>query len=82
MHHRAHKWRADLITSVPARWASDVRDEIVCAALLLAGAYSNMRWPLDGELSARDATPCSGGSVSCVVGREIIAALYRSTEYR
>ena len=64
------------------RCPQDVKDELLWGVFLLPVAHANIRWPLSSRLSCTDATPVSGGSVSCEVTPGVARALYRLAEHR
>ena len=73
--HRIFKWCQNLSPKVFHKWPADVRDELLAAALTLPIAHSNLRWQVDTNLTATDATPTSFATVSCPVSRSLAEAL-------
>ncbi len=79
---RVHSWCRSLAPGSFHRLPVDVRVELSCAALWLSIAQTNIRWPIDGRISATDATPQSGGAVHAYVPDSLAAAFWRTTEQR
>ncbi|CAK0800076.1 unnamed protein product [Prorocentrum cordatum] len=81
--HRSFTWlesltsERDLVT-IPA----DIRDELFAAAALLALGVAHIRWPVDPEVSASDATEDSYGSCTAKVPSKISRALFRVGAHR
>jgi len=80
--HRFYKF----LESMPARGfvklPCDIRAELGVAALLLPLAVNDMRRVVSSRFACVDATPSSGGACGCEISRELVMALFRSTEYK
>ncbi|CAK0798347.1 unnamed protein product, partial [Prorocentrum cordatum] len=81
--HRSFTWLESLtserdLVAIPA----DIRDELFAAAALLALGVAHIRWPVDPEVSASDATEDSYGSCTAKVPSKISRALFRVGAHR
>ena len=57
-----------------------IRDEILCASLLLPLAQSNARWPVSTQVSSTDASSTGGGRAATLTSRAFAKSLYRFGE--
>ena len=54
-----------------------IRDELLCASLLLPLAQSNARWPVSTQIAATDASSTGGGRAATLTSRAFAKSLYR-----
>ena len=80
--HRSYRWSSSLAYGQATPWAPDVRAELLLAAVSLFVADSNIRWAVSPRVTATDATPTRGGSVSALVQPSLAQALWTSAEQR
>ncbi len=78
----SYKWTSSIDPNSIRKLPSTVRDELVCACLLLGVAHANIRWPVLARVSATDATPTAGGSAMTETTGDIAQNLYRLGEHR
>ena len=80
--HRAFKWMGDMEPGTLCGWPPDIRDELMGAALCLPLAVAPLRWPLSTRLTATDATPDSAGATECRVSKDLIEAMFATSEQK
>ena len=59
-----------------------VKEELLCAALLLPLAHSNCRWEVSPRIGASDASLTHGGRAAALVPDSVAQTLYRFSENR
>ena len=80
--HRTYAWHASLPERGDVPWPSYVRRELLGVGLLLLVAETSLRDPVSPVVSCTDATPTSGGAVSCVVRPELAEFMHDFGERR
>ena len=81
--HRYYKWIDGFLMIsgfLGKKKADDIKDELLIASLLMGPCYSNIRWPIDTDISFTDATPSSGGAVKACVSKRLAQDMFRSVE--
>ena len=77
----AYRFMTRMIYGPVYRIPTPVLQELVAAALLLPLADAELRWDVDCEISATDATPVRGGAVRGEVPYVYARELYRASEF-
>ncbi len=65
-----------------AKLPQHIRDELLCATLLLPLAGTNARWPVSTQVSATDASSTGGGRAATLTSRPFAKVLFRFGEKR
>ena len=80
--HRSYVWASQLPTSGEFKIPADIRDELFVGMLLLPLAVGKIRRPVHTTVYACDATPSTGGTVTCDVSVELAEGLFQSCEFK
>ena len=65
-----------------AKLPHHIRDELLCATLLLPLAGTNARWPVSTQVSATDASSTGGGRAATLTSKPFAKVLFRFGEKR